>query len=858
MSPWRWARREWQHHGAGHALIVLTLALGVAGLFLIGKLKAGFLLSLHRQERELLSSDFALTARRPLAEGEIQALLDATVDTRNSHYRVVDMSSMLYVPAKETSRLVEVRVVEPGFPFYGRLEGQAGPIALTDEHPLFRQDCMLVSQELQRLLDLSPHDELKLGEARLRICGVVVKDPTQGLRGFSLAPRAYLARSRLEATGLLGFGSIATHAFHVRFKDGAPPASELKARLAKLLPDPVLRLRTPRDESEQTARSGQLLGDYLQLVSLVALLLAVVGCFYLFRSLLHRRLKDMAVLRALGTGGARLRALFLFPLAVDFFAATGLALLLSQAARPLTAKLLGGLFGAEFPMVAFPAELLFQLPLLFLLVMVGLAPALEEALRVPVRVLLQDQEQVPAIPWRSHLAFLLLELGLLFLLAGGVTRSPRTAGIFVGGLVAVVFFLAMGAWAGRWLLARGLSSLNRLNRPGGLLAGLTLRRVVRRPVPTFLTLLALGLGGTLLSFLSHLEMSLGREFTVAQGSKPSLFLFDIQDEQVDPLKAFLAQQSAPVLAFTPMVRGKLVELGGRPYRREDPAQDPGLRSREEEDNARFRQRMMNLTWESVPNPSTSLVEGVSLGQATVPDGEFPVSLEERFAGRVGAKLGDQLVFEVLGVPVTGRVVNLRSVKWTSFLPNFFITFAPGALEDAPKSWLAAVGPLSPQHSAQLQNGLAQRFANISAIDVAQLVGRIQELFQRMRQALSFMAVFAFGVGVVVVGAIAQDQLLRRKSEVMLEKVLGIPPWQVFAMVWGEYVVLALIALSWGGLGGALLAAILTVQVFQGAPVWDGAFIALLVSGGTLVTSLPLLFSIRKIFFWRPAGLLQSP
>src|SRR3546814_13355191 len=52
------------------------LVLGIAGLFLIGKLKASFLLSIQNQEREILSSDISISIRRPLEDIEIKALKD--------------------------------------------------------------------------------------------------------------------------------------------------------------------------------------------------------------------------------------------------------------------------------------------------------------------------------------------------------------------------------------------------------------------------------------------------------------------------------------------------------------------------------------------------------------------------------------------------------------------------------------------------------------------------------------------------------------------------------------------------------------------------------------------------------------
>lgn len=857
MKPTLWLKREWQRFFASHLLIILTLVLGASGLFLIGKLKASFLLSIQRQQRELLSSDLALGVRRPLSAEEIQRFTQFAGKEITAQYRIIEMSSMLSVPEKDLSHLVEVRVVGPGFPFYGALKTKDGPQRLEAEHPLFSEGCLLLSQELQNLLELKGGEVLKLGEASFVTCGTVVEDSTQGFRGFALAPRLYIGEQNLARTGLVGEGSIAYYTHHLKLT----PRGQLEAESWKLAynhqsTDNALRVRTPRDASEQMARSGDMLGDYLQLASLVALLLSVVGGFYLFRSLLHRRLRDIAILRALGLAPPQLRWLLVLPLLCDFLISLPLAAGLAQLIYPVLTRTLGELFGAQFADAPFPSEWLWQAPLILLVVLSALMPAVQEALRVPVRVLLQDQEQVPVLPWRSFGPYLILTLGGLTALAMAVSHSFKTGGLFALGLVASILLFLSVAWPVRailtWVLRQG-----GLRGFLGLEVGLVLRRLTRRSVPSLLTLIALGLGATLISLLAHLEFSLGREFTLGAETRPSLFLFDIQDEQTGPLKQFLAEERAPVLAVSPMVRGAITAVNGAPFKQGE-SETQSFRTREQETETRFRQRVMNLSWATGLNSSETLVAGQTFAEAKVPAGEVALSLERRFAERLKLKLHDQIVFDVMGVPITARVVNIRNVRWTSFLPNFFITFAPGALEEAPKSWLAAVGQMPKAQLAQLQNKLAKRFSNVSAADLGQIVNKLMELFLRLKQALVLMAWFAFFVGVVVVLAIAQDQILRRQSEFMLEKTLGLSPAQVTLMVLGESILMGLIALTLGTLAGAGLAAAITSFAFQASPVWDLGFMIKQVLLGTTITILPLLVAAKRIFTLRPAGLLQSP
>ena len=64
-----------------------------------------------------------------------------------------------------------------------------------------------------------------------------------------------------------------------------------------------------------------------------------------------------------------------------------------------------------------------------------------------------------------------------------------------------------------------------------------------------------------------------------------------------------------------------------------------------------------------------------------------ISLEQRFAERLGVGVGSVIEFDVQGVPLTLHVTSLRSVEWQSFAINFFIEVEPGVLDRAPALFL---------------------------------------------------------------------------------------------------------------------------------------------------------------------------
>ncbi|MBY0517944.1 MAG: hypothetical protein K2P81_13625 [Bacteriovoracaceae bacterium] len=857
MNKTLWIKREWQYFRSSHLLIVATIVLGLSGVFLIEKLKDSFLTSLRDQEKELLSSDFALTARRPLNQKEIE-LFESKLDGKiEKTYSVLDMSSMLYAPNQESSHLVEVRVIEPGFPFYGKLENSEGTLKLNPDHSLFSENCLWLHDEAVRLLGINLGDPLFLGEGEFKYCGNVTVDSTQGFRGFSLAARVYLGRSNLAKTQLVGEGSIASHSFHVKFNQQVAQESidRWQEDLIRQFDDPSIRVQKPTDSSEQVARSGKIFGDYLQLASLVALLLSVVGTFYLFRTLVLRRHKDIAILRSLGVSPSESRLLLLLPLVFDFLISLPMAWIFSTVLFPIMGKVMFQLFGASLNDVGFPWQIWPSLPLIFGLILSVLLPSIEESLRTPIIGLIHNQDKMSSLSRVQTILWSLLSLAFFILLSIWAAHSWKIGLLFVAGLIASLILLISVSFGASYLGRITLKGSQSLSKPFGLMLGLVIRRLIRRPVTTVLTMVALGLGSVLVSFLGHLELSLNKEFSLTAKDKPTLFLFDIQDDQTHLLTEFLKNNNTDLQALSPMVRGKLISINEKIFKQDEKAKS--FQTREDEMNSRFRQRMMNLSWAEKLNPTEKLIEGVEFKDSKVAADESAISLEQRFAQRLGISLGDRLKFEVLGMPVIGKVVNIRSVKWTSFRPNFFIVFAPGALEEAPKTWLASIGKLSASEKAKLQNLLSKKFPNISAVDVEQLVARILQLFERLKKALELMAYFSFAVGIIVVAAMAQDQVIRRQKEVMLEKALGLSPLRVTLMVLGEFLLLSFMAFLFGGIAGGGIAGLVTHFIFEGTVIWSLKILILSTIGGMTLVSIPLLFMGRRIFTWRPAGLLQG-
>jgi putative ABC transport system permease protein len=368
---------------------------------------------------------------------------------------------------------------------------------------------------------------------------------------------------------------------------------------------------------------------------------------------------------------------------------------------------------------------------------------------------------------------------------------------------------------------------------------------------TVLLLLALGLGTFLILTLYLTRTTLLSQIQgTGGGGRPNLLFFDIQDDQIGPLKQVLAREGVPAPQQAPIVTMRVRALNGRGVEEllnDRTTQIPGWTLRREY-RSTYRGELTN---------TESLVEGEFTGRVTGDAAEIPVSLEEGLARDMRLKLGDTVEFDVQGVPLTTRVTSIRKVDWQRLQPNFFIVFPEGVLEDAPKFFVVALRAETPADSARLQQAVVRDFPNVSAIDLTLLLETFDTIFSKVALVVQFMALFTVATGVIVlVGAVLTGRYQRIRETVLL-RTLGATRRQLMQIQLVEYAILGVLAASVGCLlavgGNALLAHF----VFKTAIVVPLGTLGWAVLAVTAVTLLTGLLSNRGVTDHPPLEVLRQ-
>jgi putative ABC transport system permease protein len=338
-------------------------------------------------------------------------------------------------------------------------------------------------------------------------------------------------------------------------------------------------------------------------------------------------------------------------------------------------------------------------------------------------------------------------------LAVFTAQDRKVALWFVAGAIAA-FALFRGAGAAILWLAR------RLGRPRRPVLRLALANLYRPGAPTAQIVLSLGIGLTVLVAIALVEANLSHEVEARMPAHaPAYFFIDIQPDQLAGFADLVHATPGARFDQVPMMRGRITRLNGVPV--EDASVAPEAQWALRSDRG--------LTYAAdLPRGSR-----VAAGTWWRSDYEGPplVSFDEALARGMGLKVGDTLTVNLLGREITATIANLRAIDWERLGINFAMVFAPGTLENAPQTRLAAVY-LPQNEEERLVRSVTERFPNISAIHVREALAAVDRIIGLIGNAIRLTALVTVGAGALVLGGAVAAGHRRRVYDAVVLKVLG--------------------------------------------------------------------------------------
>lgn len=797
---------------------ILCLTLGLIGLLLVESFKVGVEEKISKNAKNFIASDLSISSRRSLELKEIQNI-ESYLEDKKFHYAnwVETYSLIMKIHQEENvntpiSKLANLNFVSEEFPYYGNviLENQ-GKKGSGDWGEIHQAPVLWISRDLSWELNLKIGDDVKVGESNFKVGGIILQDQFSSFRGFNLAPKVFLSYKFLPLTDLIKFGSTATYTYAVKIPERVS-VKAIQNELRGLVPDKAVKINGPEESSQQISRTLGLLSDYLSLIMLMTYLLSLVGLYYFSQHFLSKKLKTFSIYKAMG-----IKTSFLFK--VNFF---HLILLTFCSVVISTALVVFILPSVEIYFSRLTGELLyFKLSVMSLVSVLGLSfggsllalgPLFWGAMQTPVATVFQD---LPAELKRIKLYYFIPLLVYIIILAILLANSFKIGSIFLGALGVIIVLAAFSFKLFTYLLDHFSGKMGIVNRHAS-------RILSRYFTSSFTIFICLLMGTTLTTFILQLESSLRSEFTQTYGDRrPDLFIFDLQDSQAEKFESIVKKEGWRRTIFAPMIRARLIKINDEPLqKRIEIIEEQKFQTREDDSSERIRNRGVNLSYRAELSWSETLVSGKFNNKICDPKIALcEISLEHTYARRLGAKLGDKLIFDVSGVEIEGVVTSLRAVKWTSFEPNFFILFQRGVLEDAPKTYLSSIKVKSLEEKRNVFSVMAKHFPSVSMLEVSELVRKITTIFDLMAIAIKFISFLSLFVALVVLVAVSFNHLDLRKKEMSLFYMLGLKTELIKKIYNREFLLLILLCLVLSVSFGTALTMIIMRQVFNSYAVF---------------------------------------
>ena len=727
----------------GIYLLIIALTLAISATTALKFSNEQIQNAVALQAAEMLAGDLVLSDNEPLPE----QWRDQAKQLDLQQSEVTFFSTMAYTDAQFV--MVNVKAIDQAFPLRGELQLQPAKTKIQSGE-------IWLSPRAMDLLKVKLGDQLNIADAAFKVTAKIEQDSNQelGFSGFSptvIISQADVARtnaiqvgSRIEYRLLMAGSPDNTQEYEALFKQqlksengSAETPAEVQGQ--EFEQQSSLRLCNASEGNTRLMKPIANLDTFLQLANILTILLCGIAIALTAQRYVQQNQDHIALMRCIGATKQQILSAYLALLGTVLLIAMSIGTVvgigLGYGLLQLMLQLIPNL-EIEFSAMAM---LLGPLPVAMLtsaVVLLGFVmPSLLQLLNTPpIRVIRQQEKSVQSMLW-------MLLTGTLSLIIFSVILTENL--LLTAWVIGAIIVLCAVLYLTVWLILKLLRNQK-----------LNLSAYVRTPSQTALQITALALGLSLITVLAVLRTDLLERWQqqLPQGT-PNQFVYGLPPFDMPDLKAQIEQNGWKSTPLYPNVRGRLVAKNDQPFAPELVKSNNTLK------------RELNLTQSNRYPQDNVIIRGDAVLQQV-----GTVSVEANTAEELGIKIGDKLSFSLPEGILEAKVVNLRTVEWESFSPNFFFIFAPNTMDANAGSYLGSF--YVPEADKGKLVSVIQQFSNTVFIDVSLILEEIKRIVNVLVQIVTILAVLVSISGFLVLMACLNLLMDERKREVALLRSFG--------------------------------------------------------------------------------------
>jgi putative ABC transport system permease protein len=825
--PWslavRLLARDWR---SGEVVVLFAaLVIAVAAMSAVTFFTDRVRQAVSQQAGEALAADLRVEADDPLPEALQQ------VAERHGLATASIVSFRSVVLAGDNTSLADIRGVTELYPLRGVVQTSdvlggtpRDAVGVPARGEVWAEPSLLAR------LGAAVGDVLDIGTLKLRVARSLEFRPDEGWRFMEVAPTVLLNVDDVYASGLLAPGSIAEYEGLFAGNDAALTA--FRQDLAPLLRpgDEVQDFRDGRPEVRAAVANAE---RFLVLAALVSVLLGGVAVAMAARRFVVRRFDSVALMKCLGARHRDVLRLNLIQLLLLVIAAALVGCVVGLLAQFGLTALLADFIEANLPPPSPSGAVLGPVTALAVAMGCALPPLLQLGGVPPARVLRNDLDPPP--------------LGNLTIY--GIATVAVTAMLYFifrdFELIAYLLVGAVCAFAVLYLAGRLLVALlQRVRGSVGVAWRYGIANVARRGRESSVQVVAFGIGLMVLLLLTSVRTELMTEWQATlPESAPNHFLINIQPAELEAVRVALEAQGIPAPDFTPLVRGRMTHVNGRPVADFPARTERGRYELTDE---------VNLTWTGETRSDNEVVAGRWHGPTTASP---ELSLEEELRLAIGLEIGDEITYSIGGEPFTVKLTSSRVVHWDSFRPNFFMVLSPGEIERFAHTYITSL--YVPPDRRSITVDIVRQFPSVSVIDIGAVLDQVRRAMDRAALAVQYVFLFTLVAGIIVLLAAIQATRDERMFESAVLRTLGARRSVVLQGVAAEFTALGLLAGVLAAVGAAAIGYVLATRLFEldyvpGAGLWIGGLLA-----GAAIVGVSGTLAVRSVVNQSPVATLRG-
>ena len=730
-------------------IIFITLFISLFLLSSIFSIKKSLNYEIETNSKELLGGDLEISSGiHPLSEEIIEKISES-----GQLSQTVKFHTMVSREDKG-SIFTDIRAIDKYYPLYGSIQTNPNESSQT----LFlgsSNPSILINENIQNQFELEVGDNITILNKKFTVQGIILSVPN--LDGAMIYGEfALISKSEFEKFNLTSAGSFLDYDYRLKIKNNENTQPQIEKIKSLINDDKTIKIRTPRDGSQNLRRAINNFFHFLSLVSVSAMFIAGVGISNTFLSFINKKILSIAIQKSLGFFSRTIQLIYFYEILLILFSTSILSYLLG---------LLSPIIANIFIPASLNIDLQFTLSFIdyFNLLFIGLLvvlifsiPTLHSINLIKATSLFRNVFQQINLFFSFRNILFLIILSVLFIVYFIFQTDEKiyTFFYFISFFASILVFFIVSFFL--IFIFRHF-----FNYPSNSFKIAKRNIAAKKSLAPIITI-SLGIGFTLLLMLSFVASNLKREIAESiPDIAPDIFFVSVNKDDKERLTLFITtlDQNA-IVEFQPVISASFVSLNSVPI---DTIIQPNNNS------AWVIEGDRRISWYDNPQTANPITKGEWWTKND--SEELFISIDSKIASDFRIKINDQITLNILGREIVGTVKNFRKVDYRDLSINFAIIINDSFVDKLPYEY---IGTLSSNLSInEIQSKILKQFPNISVIKIGNILSKISIILNKILIAVTSISLVIVAIGLIVIISAILVQTNLRTYQNLIYKILGI-------------------------------------------------------------------------------------